>query len=65
MVGNWNVKLEIFEGSSGSNGSPDQSFSETLVVTEATITTSMNFIGYRYNANFDYTLNSSNNEISI
>ena len=65
LVGNWNINLEIFEGSSGCNGSPNQSLSGTLVFTEATITTSMNYMGYSYNANFDYTLNSSNNEISM
>ena len=63
LVGNWNVNLEIFEGSSGCSGTPDQSLSGTLVFTETTITTSMNYMGYSYNANFDYTLNSSNNEI--
>ena len=63
LLGNWNVNLEIFEGSYGCNGSPDQSLSGILVFTEATITTSMNYMGYSYNANFDYTLNSSNNEI--
>ena len=65
LVGNWNVNLEIIEGSSGCNGSPDQSISGTLVFTETTITTSMSYMGYSYNANFDYTLNSSNNEISM
>ena len=65
LVGNWNVNLEIFEGSSGCSGTPDQSLSGTLVFTETTITTSMNYMGYSYNANFDYTLNSSNNEISM
>ena len=65
LVGNWNVNLEIFEGSSGCSGAPDQSLSGTLVFTETTITTSMNYMGYSYNANFDYTLNSSNNEISM
>ncbi len=65
LVGNWNVNLEIFEGSSGCSGTPDQTLSGTLVFTEATITTSMNYMGYSYNADFDYTLNSSNNEISM
>tara|TARA_B100000945_G_scaffold269907_1_gene231017 strand:+ start:747 stop:1382 length:636 start_codon:yes stop_codon:yes gene_type:complete len=65
LVGNWNVNLEIFEGSSGCNGSPDLSLSGTLIFTETTITTSMNYMGYSYNANFNYTLNSSNNEISM
>ena len=65
LVGNWDVNLEIFEESSGCNGTPDESLSGTLVFTEPTITTSMNYMGYSYNANFDYTLNSSNNEISM
>ena len=65
LVGNWNVNLEIFEGSSGCSGTPYQSLSGTLVFTETTITTSMNYMGYSFNANFDYTLNSSNNEISM
>ena len=45
LVGNWNVNLEIFEGSSGCSGTPDQSLSGTLVFTETTITTSMNYMG--------------------
>ena len=65
LVGNWDVNLEIFEGSSVCNGTPDESLSGTLVFTDTTITTSMNYMGYSYNANFDYTLNSSNNEISM
>jgi len=55
LVGNWNVNLEIFEGSSGCNGTPDESLSGTLVFTETTITTSMSYMGYSYNPNFDYT----------
>ena len=33
LVGNWDVNLEIFEGSSGCNGTPDESLSGTLVFT--------------------------------
>tara|TARA_B100001248_G_scaffold258708_1_gene243433 strand:+ start:3294 stop:3497 length:204 start_codon:yes stop_codon:yes gene_type:complete len=32
LVGNWDVNLEIFEGSSGCNGTPDESLSGTLVL---------------------------------
>ena len=65
LVGNWNINLEIFEGSSECSGSPDESLSGTVVFTETTITTSINYMGYSYDANFNYTLNSSNNEISM
>ena len=65
LVGNWNVNLEIFESNSGCNGTPVESLYGTLVFTETTITTIMSYMGYSYNANFDYTLNSSNNEISM
>ena len=63
LVGNWNVNLEIYDSSSECTGTPDQSISGTVVFTETTINTSMNYMGYSYNANFDYTLNSSNSEI--
>ena len=65
LVGNWNVNLEIYDSSSECTGTPDQSISGTVVFTETTITTSMNYMGYSYNANFDYTLNSSNSEINM
>ena len=65
LVGNWNVNLEIFEGSAGCSGTPDESLYGTLVFTEATITASMSYMGYSYNSKFDYTINSSNNEISM
>ena len=65
LVGNWNVNLEIYDSSSECTGTPDQSISGTVVFTETTINTSMNYMGYSYNANFDYTLNSSNSEINM
>ena len=65
LISSWNVNLEIFEGSSGFNGTPDESLSGTLVFTENTIIASMIYMGYSYNSNFDDTLNSSSYEISM
>ena len=65
LVGNWNVNIEIYIASTECSGTPEVFRSGTVVFTDTTLIISLNSYGDIYDINFDYTLNSSNNEITM
>ena len=65
LVGNWNVNIEIYIASTECSGTPEVFRSGTVVFTDTTLIISLNSYGDIYDINFDYTLNSSNSEITM
>ena len=65
LVGNWNVNIQIYIASTECSGTPEVFRSGTVVFTDTTLIISLNSYGDIYDINFDYTLNSSNSEITM
>ena len=65
LVGNWNVNIEIYIASTECSGTPEVFRSGSVVFTDTTLIISLNSYGDIYDINFDYTLNSSNSEITM